>query len=209
MRLLRVTLVAAVSLTPLVSCSGGGGGAAPAPTPSPAPSPAPSPGPSPAPSPVACESFMSSNASVTTRIDNTGTMSAADRNNAIDGSLETSSKLVVNGSTSNTQGVAIRATAQSGIVFPSGRNAGAFYSVPSGSARTYTVSVRTLLAGELQESNNSDNSGGFVGMSSGHASAFNGIATTKPFDAVEVVVSNSQAEVSPTFEVFEICSDQR
>lgn len=184
----------------LASSTGcGGSGNSGAPVPPPAPTLSPSAG--------ACQSFKEANATIKTRVDNTTTSSVSNPNNAIDGSLTTSATLVVNGSIAATQGVSIQAVAQSGIVFPSGKFAGAFYSVPSGTAQSYTVVVRTLLSGTVQESNSGDNSGGGSGVSGGHGSSFTGIKTTKPFDSVEVFVSNTQSEPSPKFEVFEICSD--
>lgn len=215
-------MFAALSLTVLSACRGGGDADSPVtiqtPVSSPAPSSSPSPStpsgnPSPTPSPTqdstvgACQSFKEVNAKVATGVDNTLTSSISNAGNVIDGDLGTSATLVVNGSTSVTQGVRIRAMAQSGIVFPAGKTAGAFYSVPSGTARSYTVTIKTLLGSEVQESNSIDNSGGGCGICGGHSKNFNGIVTTKPFDAVEVVVSNTQIEASPKFEVFEICSD--
>lgn len=215
MLILRALGSAVLSVAVLSACGGGDGSTEmaavlPSPPPGSNPTPNPSPAPSPSPSPAVapCVSFKEVNATVVTRVDNTVTMSVANPNNAIDGSLTTPATLTVNGSTGPTQGVAIRATAQNGIAFPAGKTAGAFYSVPSGTAQTYTVTIRTLLGNSsIQESNASDNSGGGSGVSGGHPSRFTGIVTTKPFDAVEVVVSNTQSEPMPRFEVFEICSD--
>ncbi len=117
------------SLVAAAFISACGGGSNDSTTTAPLPAPAPSPGSSPSSTAVGpCVSFKEVNGTVTTRVDNTLTMSVANSTNAIDGALNTPATLVVNGSTGPTQGVAIRATTQNGIAFPAGKTAGAFYS---------------------------------------------------------------------------------
>ncbi|MES2684591.1 MAG: hypothetical protein V4650_13810 [Pseudomonadota bacterium] len=155
---------------------------------------------------AACESFRQANAVVTTRIDPGCTQcSSSEAAAAIDGDLATAADLVVNGA-APAQGVALRATAQAGLIFPAGRLAGVFYSAPAGTTQSTMVTISTLAGGVVQESTSSNNTSGISG---GRSRNFTGIRTSKPFDAVEIFINNNQAETDPTFRVFEFCSNHR
>lgn len=153
-----------------------------------------------------CESFRQANAQLTTRIDPGCTQCRiGNAAAAIDGDAGSAAAVVVNAA-APAQGVTLRATAQSGVIFPAGRLAGLIYSAPGGTAQNTTVTISTLSGGLLQETTSSNNSNGIGG---GRSRNFTGIRTSKPFDAVEVVIHNTQAENEPTFQVFEFCSNHR
>lgn len=156
---------------------------------------------------AACTSMAVGNFRVSTQIDSgCASCSISNPASAADNDLATGATLSVNAVAPGT-GAAIRVTAQAGMTYPSGGMAGAYVSVPAGTGQSYTVTVRTLLAGAVQESNSSDNSGGGSGVSGGHGSAFDGLATTKAFDAIEVFINNNQASGTPAFNVYELCSN--
>lgn len=155
---------------------------------------------------TSCASITGGGTKVTTNTDaGCANCSISNASSAADGDLNTYATLSVNNA-APMQGASVRATAQAGIVYPSGQTAGAFVSVPAGSGQSYTVTVKTYLSGVLQESNSGDNSGGVDGVQGGHKSSFDGVKTTKQFDAVEVLINNNQAGGTPSFGVYEICS---
>jgi hypothetical protein len=157
---------------------------------------------------AACASITGGDSRVNFNVDTGCTQcGVTDSQAAADGDLNTAATLKVQNA-APAQGVSIRATAQSGVVFAAGQMAGAYVAVPAGTAQTYTVTIRTLLGGTVQESDSSDNNGGGCGMCGGHPSRFDGFRTTMQFDAVEVFISDSQAGGTPDFKVYEICSDR-
>jgi len=137
-------------------------------------------------------------------------------------------------SSSLLQGISIRATAQRGIVYPAGGRAGVFFSRPDNdpngdnidSGGSYSLGIGTYLGGKLQESAGLLNTnevlseartGGynFPGGST-LANEYVYIQTTKPYDAVELYVTDTQVRVggdgqtevgSAPYKVYEICSD--
>lgn len=153
-----------------------------------------------------CESFKLANAQLATRVDPGCTQCRiGNAAAAIDGDTGSAAQAVVNGATP-AQGVTLRATAQSGVIFPAGRVAGVIYSAPAGTAQNTMITISTLAGGLVQETTSSNN---MSGISGGRSRNFTGIKTTKPFDAVEVFINNTQAETEPTFQVFEFCSHYR
>ena len=155
---------------------------------------------------AACESFRQANARLTTRIDPGCTQCRiGNAAAAIDGDTDSAAQLVVNGA-APAQGVALRATAQSGLIFPAGQLAGVFYSAPAGTVQNTVITISTFSGGLVQETTSSNN---MSGVSGGRSRNFTGIRTSKPFDAVEVFINNTQMESDPTFQVFEFCSDHQ
>lgn len=153
-----------------------------------------------------CESFKLVNAQLATRIDPGCTQCRiGNAPAAIDADTGSAAQVVVNNA-APAQGVALRATAQSGVIFPAGRLAGVIYSAPAGTAQNTAITISTLAGGLVQETTSSSNTSGIGG---GRSRNFTGIKTTKPFDAVEVFINNTQAETEPTFQVFEFCSHYR
>jgi hypothetical protein len=96
-------------------------------------------------------------------------------------------------------GVAVRATAQDGVVFPSGQYPGVFLHGPGG---TWSMQVRTFLDGQLQEETSLSSESSNEEHSTG-----TGLKASKPFDAVEVFVANDEDGDPATIEVSELCSD--
>jgi hypothetical protein len=139
--------------------------------------------------------------------------------NAIDGDMTTSATAAFDPSGTGT--LTIRATAQQGVVFPAGSQAGAFLTfVAQDPAKPYLgVYVDTYLGGVRQD--RIWDSGGFVGSSS---SGNFGYGCNKPcdgsrrnitgsaprdFDAVEIGLARDKSGVTEQVEVAEFCSDLR
>ena len=123
---------------------------------------------------------------------------------AVDRDLSTSAD-VTSDALSTSYTTTVRATAQSGVVFPGGSNPGVF--LTSESACGYcNVTLSTYLDGTLQETKSGTNNTTLSGYSAERAVILN---TTLPFDAVEVGDSGA---VTPNnagreLRVFELCSD--
>ena len=133
---------------------------------------------------------------------------------AADGDLSTSASVSV-GIEVATQGVSIRATAQSGMVFPAGNNATvAFTENLSGTSLALLDSgtvLRTYLGGVLQETAN-DLQGYDCASCGPGGTPYSAVSfqTTKQFDAVEIFMDpgiNSSGLTGPNIQVFEICSN--
>jgi hypothetical protein len=111
-------------------------------------------------------------------------------------------------------GATLRVTAPEGTVFPAGSDAGVFLSPPvGGSSVSVEVSnatdLRTYLEGVPQDVNPASNSIRWLPSSDeGVPRMYISTHTTRPFDAVEVVINNSGAAVDePTdWHLHEICS---
>lgn len=130
---------------------------------------------------------------------------AAAENLAIDGDPLTGALLnvaiAVNG------GLALRATAQPGVVFSSGNEAAVVVTAPLYVHLDRRVGLRTYLNGALQEDAGIIASAGVqVGSQPGHIRSDFRFTTSKTFDAVEVVISSS-ASVETLVSVFEFCGD--
>lgn len=122
-------------------------------------------------------------------------------------------------------GASIRATAQPGVVYPAGGRAGVFYSVPDNnpngdnidSGGAWGFEIATYLAGQVQEQSAAlDDTDRLPDGDKTHANRFSYIDTSKPYDAVEIYVSDAQARAtkkgvvtlgSAPYKVYEICSD--
>jgi len=112
-----------------------------------------------------------------------------------------------------TQGISVRAKAQPGIVFPAGNTAGANITTPSvvQGQLQYAVEIRTYLGGQQQEAQYTEGGPTTFGacvLCGGTNNSNEAFQTTKPFDAVEVFISNTTV-TGTDFKVHEICSDIR
>lgn len=100
----------------------------------------------------------------------------------------------------------IRATAQAGTVYPAGSKAGTFFTALGNVCDNCGVVINTYLSNTMQESQSGlTNSNG----SGSAATTYSAVSTTKPFDAVEVVVTGTVAggTSGKLAEIYEICSD--
>lgn len=107
--------------------------------------------------------------------------------------------------------MAIRATAQKGIVFPAGNRAGVLFRYITlyppyfyGPDLVYEFTVRTFLAGALQETVVDTVPSVFAAYG---PEDFYGGPTTQPFDAVEFSIRRATAGLETNGYVFEFCSD--
>lgn len=124
-----------------------------------------------------------------------------------------------------TQGGSIRVTAQSGVVFPAGRRAGAYLTIPEQPggtelqlASSNAIAIRTYLAGALQEETSAlaEPRLQFQAISADPElpESYVYFTTSEMFDAVELFISNSQTTIgtggvsrTPAYKVYELCSD--
>ena len=126
---------------------------------------------------------------------------------AVDGNLDSAAAAVATTGGAN-PAATLRATAQPGIVYPAGSNAGVFFTPYSNVCDTCSVTISTYLDGVLQESRSGvSNSTG----SGSKAAVYSAVNALRPFNAVEIVASGLVAP-PPTgsgrlVDVYEICSD--
>lgn len=124
-----------------------------------------------------------------------------------------------------TQGGSVRVTAQSGVVFPAGREAGAYITIPEQPdgaevqlLSSNAIAIKTYLGGALQEETSAlaeprlklQAVSGDPELPESYVS----FTTSKIFDAVELFISNSQTAIgtggisqTPAYKVYELCSD--
>jgi hypothetical protein len=155
-----------------------------------------------------CESITGGNSRVTTSVaSGCFGCSVTDAEKAADGDLFSAASIDVPNSFAG-QGASVRATSQPGIVFPAGQQAGVYYQGPASSgfsSSDLAVTISTYLGGELQETPTSYELHGPDETGSENIS-LKSFSTSKAFDAVEVMISNTQAATGP-FSIYEICSN--
>lgn len=188
---------------------------------------------------AACDSISGGKSTVTTTVDPGCTRcSASDAASAADGQARSFSGLTVLSAASVAQGIAIRATAQPGIVYPAGKRAGVFLTMPDNnpdgdnidSGGSTSFGLATYLDGKLQDSAGGHNRGRIInGPDRGNEYFTNDrglpdyyayFETTKPFDAVEVFISDTTVSIAnkdvarkevtvgaAPYKIYEICSD--
>jgi len=124
-----------------------------------------------------------------------------------------------------TQGGSVRVTAQSGVVFPAGREAGAYLTIPEQPAGTQVqllssnaIAIKTYLGGILQEETSAVAEPRLklqaVSSDPELPESYVSFTTSRMFDAVELSISNSTLTIStsgvsqtPPYKVYELCSD--
>ena len=128
-----------------------------------------------------------------------------DRRFAADGSLSSFAQ-AVSAAGSATANVTIRATAQSGVVFPAGSAPGVFFTPQRAPCTNCAVTVTTYLSGAPQESRPGSNNSSLSGDG---ASVYVGFTATLPFDALEVTETGPVTPMggAEIFRVYELCSD--
>jgi hypothetical protein len=158
--------------------------------------------------PSSCTSITGGTSQVTTAI-GTGCFgcSVADAQAAVDGDLTTSATVTAPESFTG-DGARIRATAQSGLVFPDGQTVAVFFESPAFGGLNppdTAVTIKTFLSGEQQDSPTTYTTV-LQDPSNGRPYSFKGFVATKAFDSVEVMVSDTQGASGP-WQIHEICSD--
>lgn len=146
---------------------------------------------------AACASISGGTSSVTS------TGPASNTSAAVDGDLFSHATLAL---TSSSQSGSIRATAQSGVVFPAGSRAGVFASLLNQGTANVTM-IRTYLNGALVESRSPANAIFEQPNGDTGAGLYIGLVTTAPFDAVEFAETDNGANGTTDYRVYEICSD--
>lgn len=105
----------------------------------------------------------------------------------------------------------LRATSQSGVVFPAGYMAGLVMRLPDTRDPNAAIQlcIRTYLQGAMQETDSNYCSSPNVvsGLAGGEDMAFK-FSTTEPYDAVEVAITRTGGTDSLSFRVYEYCSHQ-
>lgn len=134
--------------------------------------------------------------------------SVTEESQAIDGERATYSTISVDPVGGS---VTLRATAQPGVTFPSGYEAGAIMRLPMTSDPNLAVQLclSTYLGSTMQESDsNYCSSPGVVsGISGGEDAAYT-FKTSKPFDSVEISINRSGGMDPLEFRVYEFCGHQ-
>lgn len=224
---MKAFLIAAAVCIVVACGSGGGASSEPAPTPTPQPVPPP-PVPDPTPTPgtktAYCESIIGGSTVSTTFSQGCLDCDIVDEAKVADDVARSFASLTINDAPP-TQGGSIRVTAQSGVVFPAGQEAGAYITIPDQPGGTQVqllssnaIAIKTYLAGALQEETSAlaeprvklQAVSGDPELPESYVS----FTTSKVFDAVELFISNSQTTIgtegvsqTPPYKVYELCSD--
>lgn len=132
------------------------------------------------------------------------TCSISDADKAIDGDRDSFAAITFDpaGGTAT-----LRAIAQPGIVFPAGNQAGILALIPQTESNNFVISLNlvTYLEGQLQETGSSETTViGNLG-NSGSDTLFT-FTTTKPFDAVEAIMTRDVSAQPITMRIYEFCS---
>jgi hypothetical protein len=123
---------------------------------------------------------------------------------AADGNLNTSADITPNsGATGDS--ATMRATAQSGIVFPAGSKPGVMLTQPRFDSTANDVI--TYMNGAMQE-RLAGNSTAAIKPGGGQAAAYFTFTSTKQFNAVEFTTTNTwPSGQSPVYRIYELCSN--
>lgn len=141
-----------------------------------------------------------SGAGVQTSSEGCFSCSVDDTQAVADGNFGSFATLRINGAAS----ASLRASLPAGERYATGRRIGAYWSNASGS--TYSLTLRTLLDGVVQESFNLC---AVCGTNNPQPARYDGAgaATTQPFNAVEIELGGGQSNPgAAVFEVHELCS---
>jgi hypothetical protein len=157
--------------------------------------------------PGSCEFITGGGSTVTHDSSKCFDCSVTDDSKAADGDLTTYATVSVPTSFTQ-QGASIRATAQLGLVFPAGQRASVYFISPTSGGFNppdTSVTLTTYLDGQKQEDGSSYQTV-LADPANGKPYTFKGFVTGKAFDAVEVMVSNTEL-ASGAWKINEICSD--
>jgi hypothetical protein len=146
---------------------------------------------------VACDSITGGDAAVTS------TGPATNPDDAADGSLYSYGVLQL---TSTAQTGSIRATAQSGVVFPAGSRAGVFTSYLNQGTSNAT-SLRTYLNGVPAETASPLAMSMEPAYGGTGAEFYLSFETAQPFNAVEFSETDNGANGTAHYRIYEFCSD--
>ncbi|HUR41360.1 MAG TPA: hypothetical protein VM240_09350 [Verrucomicrobiae bacterium] len=123
---------------------------------------------------------------------------------AIDGNTDTYASLFMPAGAGGT--LALRATAQEGIVYPAGTPAAVIYAIArsSGNALNTAETITTYLNGAPQQTGNA---GSVNNVSGGNVQrGRRAISTVQQFDAIEVTYTQSGGTASSELQVYEFCT---
>lgn len=164
------------------------------------------------PSAFICSPVGGGNATAQTSCVTCPTNAISNKLYAIDTNLDSFAgiSLFQPGSSSNQQGdISLRATAQSGVVFPAGSRAGLIFGLPTGQNVRYSATVLTYLNGTQQESRQVVV--GNTGATHGEIQYFgfdSTVPTTLQFNAVEITITETLPNLERhDYRAFEFCSD--
>ena len=123
---------------------------------------------------------------------------------AIDGNTETYASLFIPAGVGGT--LALRATAQDGIVYPAGTPAAVIYAIDRSSGNTLNTAetITTYLDGAPQQTGNA---GSVNNVSGGDVQrGRRAIGTAQQFDAIELAYAQSGGSASSEVQVYEFCT---
>lgn len=132
------------------------------------------------------------------------TCSASDLSNAIDGNARSVAVLQMPSGASGS--LILRATAQDGVVFPAGSNAGAAFQLNFGASTSTVATLTTYMDGVMQESEQAGAING-VGSTTNDSIFVRSFRTSLSFDAVEYQFSRSGGTGEVDLRMAEFCSD--
>ena len=100
----------------------------------------------------------------------------------------------------------LRATAQTGVLYPAGNFAGALMQIPKSYSPASNWTFSTYKGGVLQESRSATNTYGGDPANPTGADDLYGFTTSKDFDSVGIALSGGSSDTSQSVRVYEFCS---
>jgi len=145
-------------------------------------------------------SFSGGNTSVTASSSCTA-CSNRDRELSIDGRGDTYAVSALFGGT-----YTIRATAQTGILYPAGNFAGAFMRIPQTYSPGSTWTISTFKGGVMQETRSTGNAAGDDPANPSGTDNLYGLTTTMDFDSVGISLTGGSTNMNDEIRIYEFCS---
>ena len=100
----------------------------------------------------------------------------------------------------------IRATAQSGVLYPAGSFAGALMRIPQSYSPGSNWTIRTYKGGVMQETRSTGNAAGDDPSNPSGTDSLYGLATTMDFDSVEISLTGGSSSTNGEIRLYEFCS---
>lgn len=148
-----------------------------------------------------CDSMVSVNPTVRfTASSACGTCASSSEAQSIDGNFDTKGSATFPNISGGT--IELRATAQSGVVFPAGSSAGVVYGLTGTNQVAMTLSIVTYLAGAQQQTYQIFTSGSGGGDGSKKKTVF---TSTMPYDAVALSYNRASGSAA-SLDAYEFCS---
>lgn len=145
-------------------------------------------------------SFSGGNTRVTESFSCTA-CSNRNRDLSIDGRGDTHADIALVGGTYE-----IRATAQTGVLYPAGSFAGAFMRIPRSYSPGSVWSISTYKGGVMQETRSTRNAAGDDPANPSGVDSLYGLTTTMDFDSVGISFTGGSSNTNDEIRIYEFCS---